>query len=1071
METPGITGISLSSGNAKAAEGVKRLVFLAAVVAAALLVATLTESADASALTTAFDSWILSGQTLNVEDQSFTIYSSSKTNEIVADYGKGSLFVQNNSCDATGIARICLDNIQYDATSRVYKIKVRGVSLAPIIRIAREVSGTEFVVGDGTKFTVKLKNTGGFARNVTFEERLPREFEVTDVDGIPLQPGRAVWKGTLDEGQEVSFTYTVTVKEVFDGSLVSALTYFDGLRLKTAYSSKIELKASSPVVLLTSIGKSNILIGEKGNLTINLTNKIPETAVVALEVTFGQGLKIISRPYGAKNTSLFNYAWSDELFKGSNKTINVSRAWFFEFVGAKVGNSNILVKVSYRPKSETNESAVRTLPTGKQSVVVSNKGIIVRTSLKETTLEANQGKKIRMHLQNLNPYAALRNVQANISTGLLYLPDLFFERMGPGEQLLLADKFFYAPAVAKSAGYIIATNVSYMTEFGDSFDKTFKDTVSVLPTQDVSLEKTVSTTIAKSDEEIEIVASVRSSRLSNIRNVRVSDNVSGDFFVISKNYANVDVKSKDTVKAYAYKVKAPRVVKDTVLHINTTMSYSDRYNSDLYAEPKDYVVTKLTEITVQPESLPLSVSRAIDDSGIYVGDLFDVKYRITNNAKDRVAKNIVLKVPLDYGLDLIGKEENVTIQQLGPGETVVVANFDKRRAKVAGDVEFSMPVVDYENVYGDRYTANGTAATLPIKEGYLQGPAVLVEKIAPKRANNTDFFGINLKVRNNGTEPVNILVEDEGRQFNITVPNSSERVLNFSKKHATVGTVEFSKAEATYSYGGSVYKTASKATSVEIVDNPVLSIEKIAPSKASNVEPYTVMLRLVNKAQTPVGNITVADGERAWAIESIPAAGHANLTYEQISGTVGMQTLPAASASYRYEEAIYKAASNSPVLNVEEKRLVLIAKKVVPETAKMSEKVTIGIKTKNLHTEELDVIVIDNAKSFTARLMPGEERNLSYEAMADEATAEPASATYTFKGQLLTTVSNATLFTLTGRAEEAVEEVVEGQAELLNETGRGGQQGGEAEKAGKKGNILSTVLNALVKILTWKRGG
>ncbi|MEK6854235.1 MAG: hypothetical protein AABX60_02790, partial [Nanoarchaeota archaeon] len=558
-------------------QGTKRLAFMAAAVAAALLIATLIESRDGYALGTAFDSWVLSGQTVTVEDQSFTIYRSSQANEILADYGEGSLFVKNNSCDATGIARICLDNIQYDITARVYRIKVRGTSLAPSITLTWEASKKEFLVGDGTTFTVKLKNIGGFARNVTFEETFPREFEVTDADGILLQPDRAVWKGTLDEGQEVSFSYRAKAKELFEGSLVSSLTYFDGLRLRSIYSSKIALKTSSPMIFLTSIGKSDILVGEKNNLTVNLTNLLPETAIVAFEVMFDRGLKVVSRPYGVKNTSLSSYVWNDELFKGSNKTLNVSKAWFFEFRGAKVGNSNMRVKATYRPKSLVNESATRTLREEKQSVVVSNKGVIVRTSLKEATLEANQGKRIRMHLQNLNPYAALRNVQANISTGLLYLPDSFIERMEPQEQLLLADRFFYAPAVDKITGYVIATNVSYLTEFGDNFDKAFKETVTVLPALEVSLVKVVSKATAVSGDEIEVSVSVKNSRLTKISSVHVSDSSSGEFTVIGKTSASIEVKSKGEEKAYAYKLKAPHVRSATVLHSNTTMRYSDKY--------------------------------------------------------------------------------------------------------------------------------------------------------------------------------------------------------------------------------------------------------------------------------------------------------------------------------------------------------------------------------------------------------------------------------------------------------------------------------------------------------------
>ena len=108
-----------------------RLVVLLALVFAALALA---GAKEASALATPVDKWMLSGDTITVEDQTFTIYLSSRTNQILADYGKGILFISNNSCESTVIAKVCLDNVQYDFTDKVTKVKVRGISLSPAIQ-------------------------------------------------------------------------------------------------------------------------------------------------------------------------------------------------------------------------------------------------------------------------------------------------------------------------------------------------------------------------------------------------------------------------------------------------------------------------------------------------------------------------------------------------------------------------------------------------------------------------------------------------------------------------------------------------------------------------------------------------------------------------------------------------------------------------------------------------------------------------------------------------------------------------------------------------------------------------
>ncbi len=1025
-----------------------------------LLATALAGVKEASALTTPVDKWVLSGETITVEGQSFTIYLSSRTNQVLADYGKGSLFITNNSCESTDIARICLDNVQYDYTDKVTKVRIRGVSLAPSMTITRTASKAETIVGDEILFTVKLSNAGGLARNMTYLEIPPKEFVVTETDGLKLVPARAEWKGKLDEGESVSFSYKLKALSAFDGSLVASLSYNLGSRIKAVYSSTQALKVTPAVVLYAGIGSATALVGERNNLTVNVTNRLSETAVMApLEVVFDPGIKVTSRPYEFKAVTPWSYVWNGEVPRVYNQTtnvtnltgwLNITKSWFFEFKGTSVGTSDMRARASYRTVSNPEITAV---PEKKQSVVVSNKEVIVRTSLKEVTMEKNQRKRLKVWLQNLNPHAELRNVHANISTGLVYIPDAFLGKMGAGEQVLLADEQFYAPVVNSSTGYVIATNVSYFTEYGDNFSKNFKDTATVVPAQDVTLSQTVSSTTAKAGEEIEVAVTVKNLRPTNLKRVVVSDNVSPEFSVIGKNQAMLDVPSKGLVAAYTYKLKVAHIGRGKDLHVNTTMRYSDSYNSDYYLDPQDYEVTKATIILVEPESLPLSISRSVDDASTYAGQVFTVKYTITNKAADKTAKNVVLRIPLAYGLDLVDSEEAVRISHLGPAESVILANAEKRRAKFAGDVDFPKAVLEYENIYGDKFVVNGSAITLPVKENYIRGPVILLEKLAPGSANNTDSFSVQLKVANTGTEPVEVLVDDDGKKHVITVQNRTEYVINKSARYPSVGKFELPEATASYASGNVVFRTASKPASIEIFDNPVLGIVKEAPSNVSNIEPYAVLLRLDNKAPKPIRNVTVSDGDRKWQIDEIPGGGQANMTYQDTTASVGQQSLGAASATYLYESAYYAVKSNAAAVTVAEKSLITVSKEIIPSNATKGDKVKVKIAVKNRQDAELDVLVADGEKSFSVKLPPNGEEEVGYDTPAGESAAGVASATYAYNGQQLTALSQPPLFTLT---EEKVE------------VAKAGEKVGK--EAGEEG-ILSKLIKALLGVLTWKRGG
>lgn len=1010
---------------------------------------------EAGALTTPINEWILSGETITVEEQSFTIHLSSRLNEVVADYGKGSLFIRNNSCEATALAMVCIDNIQYDYTDKAYKLRVRGVSLAPILSITREASKTELLAGDEAVFTVTLKNTGGLARNMTFTDRFPKEFVVTEADGATAQLDRAVWKGRLDEGESETFSYKVKADDIFDGGLVASLTYSDGLRLKTLYTSKIDMKSTSPVKIISVLGRKATLIGETNNITINVTNRLAESAIAAVRVQFDNGIKVVSRPYGIKVLSPQEYEWTGEIARVTNRTTNttnLSNAWinltktlFFEFKSQRTGSSDIATKVTYYSVSNPSN---RSVTPDRQSVTASNKDVIIRTSIEDETIETNQRKNIKIWLQNLNPYVKLKEVKANISTDLLYLPDGYIAEMGLQEQAILANAYFYAPAVDKGKGYVVTTNVSYLTEFGDNFSKTSTSTVSVVPLQEVTLTQAIPATTMKEDEELEVSVTVKNSRPTGIRNVKVHDNVSDGFTIIGKSTATITVGSKESVKAYTYKVRAPHVEREKTLHINTTAEYSDEYNTDDYLSPQGYILTKTAQVTVGPQALPITISRETTDTDIYAGEEFDVKYAITNTAKDRTAMNIAIKLPLSYFFDFIGGKEDIIIPFLGPGETVTLPDTDRRVAKVAGSNDLPQATMEYENSYGSKYYANSTALTVAVKENYAKGPTVFIDKTAPSSVNNTDAFNIIIKLTNTGTEPADVRVEDEGAELLLAVPNGTERLINRSQRHATPGVIKLPQAIASYTYNGVTRRTSSNQPSIEITDNPFLGIEKSVPGQATNVEPYTATITVTNRQEMALANVTIADGERKWNIPLLEGKAQANVTYEAGPLMIGRHQLGPAAATYYLGNTPYTASSKSPVLNVEAKELVAISKKVSPETARPGEKVKIRITAKNIHTTKLDITAEDGKKAFTATLNPGQEKEFAYETEAAESSGEAATITYAVKGQEVVSLSPKPQFTL-----------------ATNESARPAEQ-----RQARSGSAIARMLRAILNILTWKRG-
>ena len=191
----------------------------------------------------------------------------------------------------------------------------------------------------------------------------------------------------------------------------------------------------------------------------------------------------------------------------------------------------------------------------------------------------------------------------------------------------------------------------------------------------------------------------------------------------------------------------------------------------------------------------------------------------------------------------------------------------------------------------------------------------------------------------------------------------------------------------------------------------------------------------------------------------IPAEGSANLTYQDTSQVIGLKQLAPASVTYFYDGATFTVQSNSPTINVEEKKLVSIRKEVAPSEAAPGDKVKILIDVKNLHTDKLDVLLTDNDRSFSAALSPDEEKNFTYDSIAGAVTGDIATATYQFGDRQLTTLSPSPAFTLKELKE-------------MRETNKTGATGAaQKEEKPEKTGLFGGILRALLNVLTWKRGG
>ncbi len=991
-----------------------------------------------AAVTTSFDGWLYSGQTATAEGKTFVMYEGSSRLDIMADYGKGQLFIKNNSCQQAGNVRICLDNIVYDLDVKNDKMRLRLISLAPDISITRTADDNNFEAGDGTEITVTVKNSGGLAQNLTYRDVFPESVEIVSVDGLAKLPHGVVWTAHSLGTESASFSYKTKVNDVIDRKFVATLDYFDGEKMKTVRSTSVAIKTTPRLLHEFVYGGGSALMGEKKNITLNFTNRETSTARISADVFIDSGLVFTKVPSEFRKVGENQYHADIQVFKSpENRTYNKTQHYYFEFRGVKTGTFKIKAVTNY----STNDVSDRKLPDIEKSIAVSDKGVTVRTNLQDLEFESNQAHTLRIWVQNLNPKIRLRSIFARMSGGgFVELPDVYIGSLAPAAHEKIFEKSIYAPEVSSSKGYTIEVNVSYETEFGENFSKRFAFTETVNRVSNMTITHAISKAALESGEEATVAVRVKNPRTTKIRGIAVKDNISDDFTIIGIDSAVIELGANDEQTAYTYLIKAPRVSQETDYHINTTVSYSDVNAAQGYYATQEYEVTKSSIVKVKPQKFELTATRTVDDNSIYVGDFFDVSYTIKNPSTSTSAENIELVLPVQPEFDLVDTERVVSLGSLGPGEEIAVADAITLRAKKAESSILEKTRVRYSNNFGEKFEVNVSSMRVKVNDKTNSETFVFLAKEVKDKANNTDFFDVTLNVTNQGKKIASVVVEDGSFAKDFALNNGSSVVFTYAKRMDAPGKYALAPATATYSFHGRKLIAGSNSPEIEIIENQVISLEKLAPLSADTSQNFQVELKakpLVGK----VTNLTIYDGDRKLHYDEV--SNETSHRYEMRIRSAGTEKLPAASATYVYNGILYETKSNSPAVDVIERQLLALLKSVSVKEAKPGEKVSVLLRAKNNANDELGVVLRDEGKTWEFALAPDEEKTVGYETVAAEMAA--ATASYSYNDEERNVTSPLPDFKL----------IADEKGKVIKE---------ETEKG-----VARRILDMLLGILTWKR--
>jgi len=763
-----------------------------------------------------FSGFIFSDESVVINDKSFIITLEWDKRNIMLKSGKEIYFVPKTKCERIYNIRFCFHNTVYDVDEKKDKINISIYSLSPTIKITRTIDKSRLFVGEEAEISVNIKNEGPLAaENFSFIDSFSDKVEITDVSFCNLNGSEIYWRGLLRENDTLKCNYRIKPIDEFERSFRAKVEYFDGIKNKEEFSEAISIKADPFLVINQDFNDSDkkIFVGENTTLIINISNKHPDEdiKIAKVEIVLPKGLSFIS----TERISIGNESVGQGLSRSSEDILewngeikqNRSKIFVVKLQGRYVGASDVFVRVYY--KLNEKEGFVEK----KSNIEVVNQEIDVQTSFKDDeTFDSGQEKWFKVYLKNPSSIIKLKNIKIQYNTTLLNIPDSYISEINTTSSQLVLNRAFTIPFVTSKTSYPFNLIVRYETEFGESFDKIFEYTLNVEPTAGLTITHDISKTTVEEGEEFTITTKIKNERNKDIKNVKVVDTTHSDFVKEGMNSAIININAHNEVSVYSYKVTAPKVIKDTDFIFKTTASYSE--------ENITYVYEKESTIRVTPKRLELDITRTIEPSTIFMGQIADVNYIISNPETERI-QNIRLKFPLEQIFDLVGND-SYFVDKLEPGETIKINNKHNIRAKLNGTQILPPTLFIYEDSDGNVFDKNSSSNQIDIKYSYIPSASFFIEKsVLNQNIIKGEPLKIVVKIKNVGTEKGKIDVYDLNNNWSLEIEPQNYEFISYELNITRTGKLKLEPTVGIYEILNKTVKTISNELEIEIKEAPI----------------------------------------------------------------------------------------------------------------------------------------------------------------------------------------------------------------------------------------------------------
>lgn len=506
--------------------------------------------ASFAAAETILDDWVDDLETFNAGDHSFYVeYIDSTQNLLFRMDGSGGIMTMGD-CETRSEIKYCFEDVNYP------QIKVKITSPEPDITIERTFSDTSPSVNSQITVTVTLKNEGDKrAADVKYSDPYPAALKIFSTNNA------GEWEGSIDAGEEESFTYTIRAVDVVTFDSIATVSYESGGEEKTKKSSTQAISVEKPydisLISAESVGKDELFYY---NLTIENLQESSTLKVGNLEIDIPSKISLVKAPSELKKEE------SKLTFKGAIDK-EESKTFVIQFKTTSVGAFSIKTSVALEAAGKTfNEELESPLNVGVSDIwpvlnltdtINSNSPYDVLIAIKNYGKEEIKDVKIRVES---DLFGNLEQTKS-IASGAVY--EVFKKKLT-------------SPYLEQDKKYNVMVSGSYISSSGRtySFEKSAQLKVTAQP-QIIDIIRELNKEEFYPGEEISTTIKIRNKKSITVNEVDVSDafpkevrsslsgNVTGSLESLGPN---------EEKALYSYSLKVPEDYAKDEIEFTTTLN-------------------------------------------------------------------------------------------------------------------------------------------------------------------------------------------------------------------------------------------------------------------------------------------------------------------------------------------------------------------------------------------------------------------------------------------------------------------------------------------------------------------